>query len=417
MSKESIETLVKQTSSSIGKLLERLTPPANRHHIHGAFSAPIKNAFSQLHSINYASNDEKDADRKALYKNLSRKFHPDKLLSTTNDFSAKLRELTQHDERLLSIPQQLIEEHKDITSQLKAAVNGLRTHRWQERYGSVTKIISILSPIFNEYLRYNAPIQQIIGYGRWLVFLALITESFYLTYQAFSSMIFIAYALEGDAVTTLQRKLLNHLTQNHYINELDKIVTTEKMVLFAHNQLKNKYKITEFGNDSIEQYLRIQMQNHPSLSRDNAFENLKNSIRNQVRGTDHLKVIYHSFSTSLMAPLPRSLCPTIKSLGMRTTQVLLFVPLSLLNILRDYASMAYFGIAVILSILSCTTAMLMLNLPLYINDGLSKTIQCINHSTFFASSDSTAENEDELFSDHTSTTSDLETGLLPNSYT
>jgi len=180
MSTESVIAIVSQITTAINLNLDKLHPPANKTSIHHAFYEPIKDAFKQLNAAHYKTSEEKEADRKTLYRKLLIQFHPDKIASSQKNFAVKLRALTSHDTNLLIIPQQIIEEQKNMTGSVKATLSGLRTNHWQDRFNSIKRVVPILAPIFNEYTRYSEPARSIIGYGRWLIFTGLIIESCYL---------------------------------------------------------------------------------------------------------------------------------------------------------------------------------------------------------------------------------------------
>jgi len=426
MSTEFVLGLVTQAINEIDQNIRDLEPPANEEKILNAVNDPIKTAFSRVRSQYLITSQEKEADIKLLYRKLSLKLHPDKLVSNSDDYAVMLRE----NEAFLQIPQRVIEDNKNAETVVDL-FHRLNTDRYNTIKEMSLKVIVQLLPIYNEYLRYPEPIRSIVNYSRLVIIAGLafvgLVGVVYVTGDVGSILVCIDLGLEYFNKVNVD--VLNIVTQNAYDDELLRGITREKMADFARDELFNSHRIDADGEDDeqaissyVERFCTVEYQlfqsslatlirkdeiyrplldrgisdelrqtitdilheNDESIRRlreefvANTENTIKMAMKKKTYGMEHVYAVFNAFSHAITKPLPDEWTDILTSVCLRMAQAILMLPMltleattQLLNIVvltMDYVLLAaaalLFGVPVVL----------LSNLPLYIYDGLSAVI-------------------------------------------
>lgn len=365
MSDERVKTLLDEAIQKITANLAALNSTADAAAIEAAIDGPVKKAFQELSK--QAKADEKEADTKKLYKKFSLKLHPDKLSNNTEAYAVKLLALSSTNAAFLRIPQQVIEKYK--TGALTDAFENMNASDPASVQKVVVELLKALEQFINEYQRYDESVRSIVGYARGTIIAGLAIGT---------GVGVVSGIILAGLVQWANRTLLNLMTGYHYDDELDKGVTRENMAKKVRDGLRDSMPDVDDKSDDdvIELYLvsvtQVFEQIGISLSREQAEQVLKNSVKYSIFGFAHLAVVLDAFNAAIFKPLPGGIAENTAAILLRSAQALLLVPALMMdatNQLLQEISNVLILLSLAVALVSCAAIVLLTNMPLYIYDG------------------------------------------------
>ena len=363
MHPEFVQQIVTDTLAAIVINLNKLTVPATQSQIELAFNEPIKAAYQALNNA-----DNRLEDAKQLYKKLSLALHPDKLPVSKERLAIAFHPLVEHEKTLYNVPQQVLLANKD---QISTLIDNITKESPGFLQFFLEHLVTLGINAWKSINRYNQPFKDIVFYFR----------AIFLTINIISFLLPLLITMGVNILNTLARKyLLSLVLTNHYHIELEKLVTTSRIVDSARKFLTNKgiYVSEESDEDVIKLYIAKKLDPNSSSpaeeQEEEALNKLKNEIKNNLNsGLKHFTIVLNAFKNALFEPFPSSLFNITLNILTRVIQAILMIPLLIVDISIEMVkhTLVTLLLGVMASCFAASMAIIVCsNLPLYLYDGL-----------------------------------------------
>ena len=204
MSKESVQLIVTQTIATINNEMVALNddvPTAAQ--VEGIIQTAFLHAFKQV---------DAGPDRENLFRMLSFKVHPDKLQMSTEFFAGKL----VNNEVLKVIPLQVLGQLRTDIGLNEALFNDLQSDPMAFVQAMYKEFFLQLAKETQQYQRYGFPIAYMVSFA----------NSYVITVIGLANIsVMLAALVINGFISLIETTLLNIASDNHYDEELEKLIT------------------------------------------------------------------------------------------------------------------------------------------------------------------------------------------------
>ena len=346
MSKETIDLLVTATMTTINTNMAALSDSPTVEQVERIFNDAIERAYSQCGDAE---------DKKYLKKKLNLKFHPDKFSNNSELFVTRLI----NDETLKNIPAHV---HKQVID------NPTESDRMATIKAIITEFNVRFAAESQQYNRYFTPIAITVYLIQ--VVISIVNAGIMLPAIA-------AALITNLLIPFLEKSLLNLMTDNQYIIEVEKTVKLKPLPEIAEEILKIlRVNTDEVVND--EEMMHIFCHKVASGEQELAqlilatFQTVLFYYQNT--GFNRSKAIMGAFLHHITSDLPLGNVDkgiSILYRALLSVQLLAFLVIDATIQLSQIASIAAVVIAFTTALFVRVAATLLLNSPLYLLDGLT----------------------------------------------